>query len=250
MDINEFHTYSAAWLKSLNNSCNTRDAYGRDIKKFGTYLSNNQIGLIHDQVIWLYFYHLNETGLSAASMQRHKSCLKGFLKYAGKESLLDKFATLPVGKVNQTVKTIPIPQQEIKRLISTAQLVEQGRFVLWVRDIAMLHLLYNAKLRISELIGLKLSDVDLLNESLQVRGRMTRWVALDGDTYQALGRWIGERALWGAADDSLFISLKTKHGLKRNAVSLRIKAQARKKKLSSNIHAKALSLSGLQHQSC
>jgi integrase/recombinase XerC len=102
---------------------------------------------------------------------------------------------------------------------------------LWVRDKAMLELLYGSGLRVSELVGLNMSDIDKAQRLLRItgKGNKTRIVPIGRQAWQALLDYLPHRSLWVEHQDSaVFVSERLGTRLSTRTVQLRIKVQAKR----------------------
>jgi integrase/recombinase XerD len=139
----------------------TRLSYRRDLEQFAIYLKER--GLTSpDQVtrtnIALYFASLKERGKAASTVTRASVSLRAFFKHLQRESLIrqDPFLHLESPK-NVRKSPVPLSLEETLALLDmpdTSSLLGQ-------RDKAMLELLYATGIRVSELISLNVSHVDL-----------------------------------------------------------------------------------------
>ena len=142
-------------------SSKTLEAYSSDIARFLRYLKNNGIHEItktDTPMILQHLINLRNEGLSARSRARHLVTLRGFYKFLVQEKVLKNN---PAETIDLPKSTYKLPDvlsiQEVYRLLTTPEL----KRATGVRDAAMLELLYASGLRVSELIHLKLSDVNL-----------------------------------------------------------------------------------------
>ena len=101
-------------------------------------------------------------------MRRKISTLSSFFRFLCREGHLK----------NNVVKSIPAPKMENKlpTFLSVDEMfrlidLPQGDGFLVIRDRAMLELFYNTGLRISELVSLKIGDIDLVTQTLKVLGK-------------------------------------------------------------------------------
>jgi integrase/recombinase XerD len=139
----------------------TIESYSRDIVRFLVFLKEHgvvAIGDIDTKVILQYLIYLRDAGLSTRSRARHLVTLRGFFKFLVQEKFIDKspaqFVELP--KQGQKLPDV-LSQSEVGLLLNSPdRTVPAG-----ARDAAMIELLYAAGLRVSELIALKLQDVNL-----------------------------------------------------------------------------------------
>jgi integrase/recombinase XerC len=172
--IKEFKDYLVA---EKNASPHTLDSYLNDIFQFEEFLKQSghggesgtpEITLIDRLAVRSYLGFLYEKKLSASSMRRKLSTLSSFFRFLCREGHLK----------NNVVKSIPAPKIE-KRLPTFLSVDEMFRLIdlpqgdgfLVIRDRAMLELFYNTGLRISELVSLKIGDIDLVTQTLKVLGK-------------------------------------------------------------------------------
>ena len=104
-----------------------------------------------------------------------------------------------------------------------------------VRDNAIMELFYSSGLRLDELVGLDLAQLDLADRTVRVlgKGRKTRIVPVGRKADAALRVWLRERpALAGTDETALFVG-KNGARLKHRAIQLRIAYWARRKGLPS-----------------
>lgn len=152
-------------------AANTLEAYRRDLAKFQLYLSKHgrrMDAAISPQVAVGFLSSLKQEGLAAASIARVMSALRGWFRFLTCEHIVD---TNPLRNLAKARRPVRLPKtltmQEVTALLNLPirPTAEDHR------DRAMLELLYASGLRISELIGLSLSQVDLSLGSLRVLGK-------------------------------------------------------------------------------
>jgi len=153
-------------------SPNSVDAYVRDIVKFKQFLGLFEIKISPLQVSMVelqnFIEYINELGMSAFSQARIISGLKSFYKFLLYEGELDSDPTelLEAPKLGRKLPdTLSI--DEIDKIIATIDhSTPEG-----MRNRAMLETLYSSGLRVSELIGLKMSNVHADVGFLRVFGK-------------------------------------------------------------------------------
>jgi integrase/recombinase XerD len=139
----------------------TVESYSRDMVRFTVFLKEcgiDAISAVDTKVVLQYLIHMRDTELATRSRARHLVTLRGFFKFLVQEKMIDQSPAQLVELPKQT-QTLPdvLSQSEAERLLSSPErTVPAG-----VRDAAMIELLYAAGLRVSELISLKLQDVNL-----------------------------------------------------------------------------------------
>ena len=140
---------------------NTVLSYNRDLSKFLKFLQANKISSLDkvaDKDLEKYINELNENGFKSATVSRNIASLKAFFSYLNNEGICDNNPTKGL-KSPKIEKKIP----EILTTDEVFALLEQpsGDSPKEVRDKAMLELLYATGIRVSELISLDVSDVNL-----------------------------------------------------------------------------------------
>jgi integrase/recombinase XerD len=139
---------------------NTLESYSRDVRKFIRFMEENGPGSAGDirySHILDYLSHFKDKGLNATTVVRSIVSLKQFFKYLLMEKLIEENPVAHV-RTPKMKKGIPgvITLDEVERLLAAPdESTPEG-----LRDAAMLEVLYATGIRVSELIGLKLNDVN------------------------------------------------------------------------------------------
>jgi len=140
---------------------NTLDAYGRDLARYLEYLERNQIATLEKitpAVVLRFLSHLKETGLSARSRARSLAALKTFHKFLVREKIVsDNPTDQVVSPKSLTALPHTLSPLDVENLLASPR----GETPLDWRDRAMLEILYATGLRVSELVSLKLSDLQM-----------------------------------------------------------------------------------------
>ncbi len=149
----------------------TLESYSRDIARFQLFLIQNAATRLSEEDTPLILKHLialRNTGIGARSRARHLVSIRGLYRFAVREHVLKHD---PARLVDLPKTSLKLPDvlsvEEICRLLEAP---DTGKPV-GVRDRAMLELLYAAGLRVSELIHLKLQDVNLEAGFVRVLGK-------------------------------------------------------------------------------
>lgn len=142
-------------------SHNTILAYGRDLKKFGDFLARRnkkKIESVDRQDIMDYLASLYRQKFESHSVARHLVTLRGFFRFAILEDILsgDPTADLESPKLRKSLPSF-LRVEEVERLLKAPDLSTP----IGVRDLAMLEVFYSSGLRVSELIGLRVADLDV-----------------------------------------------------------------------------------------
>jgi len=142
-------------------SQNTILAYGRDLKRFAAFLNKRQkhkIDAVDREDIVDFLSSLYKDKLDSRSVARYLVSLRSFFKYALMEELVrvDPTENLESPKIRQSLPTY-LRVDEVDRLLAAPDVNTPSG----LRNRAMLEVLYSTGLRVSELLNLRLSDVDV-----------------------------------------------------------------------------------------
>lgn len=202
-------------------STNTVEAYGQDLETFFMYCKAMQEGgtapTLDEQGLFLYLAWLRGKKHAGRTLSRHLSSLRGFFFYALEEGVLSEnpAALLENPKLPSLLPDV-LSQEDMELLLSQPDSKDRNGN----RDRCMLELLYAAGLRVSELCGLRLLDVDRQRRLLRVFGkgakeRLVPLHALAMDILDAyMLRW---RPAFSPKEDILFVNRSGK-GLTRQYV--------------------------------
>lgn len=199
-EIEEFLEYLE---KERNDSPNTVKAYGRDLTKFQAFADDYYGGADHwtwDSVDRLalrsFMGDLGRHGLAKRSVARAVSVMRTFYRFLhtryGLEASPAKGVRLP--KLERRLPAV-LDRGQIEELFKYAQTVASKGGFRPTRDLAMLELFYATGMRLSELSGVDLPDVDVVSEQVKVRGkgRKERILPFGSHASKALRRYLGER---------------------------------------------------------
>ena len=147
---------------------NTVAAYGRDMRRFFSWLNNRRLAKLTVSDLAGYTSWLAEEGLAAKSVARHLASLKVFFRYLQLEgALTENQAELLVSpKMWQRVPQVMSPGQ-VDQLLAAPRKAD-GHVL---RDRALLEVLYATGCRVSEVAGLALRDLHLRERYLVCRGK-------------------------------------------------------------------------------
>jgi integrase/recombinase XerC len=193
------------YLVSVKNSSpHTISNYGKDLRQFVEFLTPPGVALpaltaITHGIIREFVAHLHDQGLEKTSIARKLAALRSFFKYCVREGKLKESPArlVPTPKLPKRIPSIlsaeemngfldhlaemggSLPSKKTKSktawqpggppLLGNAKLAEEG--LLLRRDRALLELLYAAGLRVSELTGLDLVDIEQKERVLRVTGK-------------------------------------------------------------------------------
>ncbi|PLX75333.1 MAG: site-specific tyrosine recombinase XerD, partial [Desulfuromonas sp.] len=172
---------------------NTLDAYGRDLARYLGFLERQGVKAadgISPAMVLRFIADLKETGLGARSRARALVALRTFHKFLVAEKLA---TTNPTALVLAPKSIAPLPSTLSPRDVEALLASPQGQGLLDGRDRAMLEILYATGLRVSELVGLRLIDLQLDVGYLTAFGKRSkqRIVPLGETAVAALRSYLG-----------------------------------------------------------
>jgi len=158
-------------------SNNTVVAYRNDLGQFARFLTEQRRMTSWDSVgkedLDAYVNSLrNEREYASATVARKVAATKSFFHYLVNQEILrdDPTATLDSPKVRRYLPT-SISEEEVSRLLKAPQGHKTARAV---RDTALLEILYATGMRVSEVVGLDVDNVDLIDRHVQCTNRNKR----------------------------------------------------------------------------
>lgn len=172
---------SIAFLKYLISekrySPHTVRAYRSDLEQFREFLIETQnkpdpvcIEDITKEDIRLFLGGLIRHGMSKKSVARKLASLRAFFNFLMKSDLLKANPTLTLISP-KTEKHLPEFLREEEIITALEGIVENGDSIAQIRDKAILELFYGTGMRLSELVGLDLNNVDLTSGTVRVYGK-------------------------------------------------------------------------------
>jgi integrase/recombinase XerC len=190
-----------AYLRlNRNASPHTVRAYESDIGQFLAFialdLDRPASGLapkdLNPTTVRRYLAELGRRGDARSSMARKLSGLRTFLRYLRREGILDDDpAALAVAPRREQTLPAHLSEEEMTRLLEMPSTDPLG-----CRDRAILELFYASGLRLSELVGLDLENLDLRGRLVRVMGKGSkeRIVPFNHATERAIREWLKHRA--------------------------------------------------------
>ena len=209
--INEFIQYIH---EVKHTSANTEVSYQRDLVKLESYLKEQggyTLTKVSSTSLNSYMLYLEKKGRAPSSISRNIASIKAFYSYLWKRGVIeqDPSENLKAPKVEKKIPDI-LTVEEINLLLKQPG----GKSAKELRDKAMLELLYATGIRVSELIGLKLSDINFLYSYIRcmIHGR-ERVVPFGGKAQMALEEYVlsaRKQLLKGEDSDLLFVNCSGK----------------------------------------
>jgi integrase/recombinase XerD len=171
----------------------TLDAYGRDLARFTAFLvgrGRTEVDDIAPLDVTDFLLGLAEAGLAPRSRARTLVAVRGLCKHLVAERWLaaDPAALADAPRTGRRLPGV-LGEAAIERLIAAPPDTPRGR-----RDAAMIELAYGSGLRVSELVGLPLADVNLHAGFLRVTGKggKTRVIPLNTAAQMRIARYLAE----------------------------------------------------------
>jgi len=168
----EASRWQADFTDYLRSEChlaeNTVAAYARDLTKFFTWLGNRRLPELRVSDLAVYPGWLTEQTLAPKSVTRHVASLKVFFKFMQLEGAItdNQAELLGTQKLWQRVPEV-LSEKQIDKLLTAPRKTDPW----WLRDRAILELLYATGARVSELATLKCRDVHLQQRYLVCHGK-------------------------------------------------------------------------------
>lgn len=226
----------------------TLEAYTRDLARFREWCrqeAHAELQSIHNDHIRMYVANLKRSGMSGRSIQRSLSALRTLYRYLARE----------YGLENNPCHDIPAPKYDKK--LPSVLAVDQAIHLVdsdegdWhrIRDRAMFELFYSSGLRLSELVGLNMSHIDLDHASVRVtgKGNKQRDLPVGSKAIEALHEWLQFRYDLPDADEfALFISQRGRR-ISARTVQSRLKLWAQQKGLPTSLSPHTLRHSFASH---
>ncbi|MDH5643348.1 MAG: tyrosine recombinase XerC [Gemmatimonadota bacterium] len=222
---------SAAFLifleKERNDSPNTVKSYGRDLAAFESFCSKYYEGKdrwnwesIDRLAIRSFMGELARQGLAKRSIARAVSALRTFYRFLQQRyGVVENPAqAVRIPKIEKRLPAV-MDRTQVDDLFRLATLRADSNEFAAVRDLALLEMFYSTGMRLAELSGLNLPDVDIVNEQVKVRGkgRKERLLPMGRPAVQALRRYfplreqlILDREVRVPVEQAIFLSAKCK----------------------------------------
>ena len=160
--MQEYITLFLYYLKDVKTaSNNTIQSYERDLKYFLKYLQGIHVGditLVTDKHISDYLESMRSAGKSAATISRTLASIRAFCQYLIQKQMMGENPAhiIALPKIDKKIPKV-LTQDQITCLLDQPNVND----IKGIRDRAMLELLYATGIRVSELIGLKMTDINL-----------------------------------------------------------------------------------------
>ncbi len=219
----------ALWLER-GLSANTRHSYASDLALFDQWLAERGLRLvaagaaaIQDYLAWRL-----ANGYKARSTARFLSALRGYFRYLLRDGRIVDDPTLNI-ELPALGRPLPksLSEADVERLLEAPD----GETLLGLRDRTMLEVLYATGLRVSELVGLQVDQLNLRQGIVRIlgKGSKERLVPLGEEAIEWLERYLrdGRPALLGGAASGVVFPSQRGEQMTRQTFWHRIKLHAR-----------------------
>jgi integrase/recombinase XerC len=237
-------------------SPHTDVSYARDLAalaKFCDRMGIGDWGSLDAQHVRTFAAHAHAGGLSPRSIQRRLSAVRSFYQFLLRERSVEiasgKRAPRAARDGGNPAQDVRAPKSP-RRLPQTLDADQMARLLelpagggLTARDRALMELLYSSGLRLAELVGLDVGDLDLKDRTVRVlgKGAKSRVLPIGRHAIAALERWLLERAALlakaraAAHPGPVFVGRGGRR-LSARAVQLRVDLWARRQGLGVHVH--------------
>ncbi len=189
-EIVEFIVY----LKEIKHTSeNTVVSYERDLRKMETYLMSldiTQVTQVTATSLNSYILYLEKEGKKPATISRNIASMKAFFQYLLKQGILKEDLTeeLKAPKIEKKLPEI-LSMEEVEQLLDQTK----GSTPKEQRDSAMLELLYATGIRVSELVGLHMDDINLQMEYVKCKdSHKERIIPFGNVAKEAVSKYLAE----------------------------------------------------------
>ncbi len=188
--INSFIDNS--WMeKGLSD--HTQESYRRDLSQFAIWLNqhNNELIRADSAAIQQFLEFRFQQKLSSRTSARFLSCLRGFYRYLLRENLLKEN---PVALIENPKLGKPLPKSLTESDVEALLAAPDVENPIGLRDRTMLEVLYACGLRVSELVGLSMLQINLRQNVVRIigKGSKERLVPMGEEAARWLERYLRE----------------------------------------------------------
>ena len=235
-------SFSEYLLYQKGLSQNTVDSYKSDLTKLSNYLQNQDLSKTN---IDNFFIDMSEFNYSSSTKKRMHSSIKNFLKYINEN---EDYESIDISDIKlKSSKKLPevLSINDIENMIN----LYNHETYLDSRNRTVIDVLYSTGCRVSELCDINISDIDLDEKYLKLKGKGSkqRIVPIGSKLYKNLLQYLNVRDKFlQNRGEPLFLS-KSKNKLDRTAVFRIIKKTAKNISLQTDVHPHTLRHSAATH---
>lgn len=235
-------SFSEYLLYQKGLSQNTVDSYKSDLTKLSNYLQNQDLS---KATIDNFFIDMSEFNYSSSTKKRMHSSIKNFLKYINEN---EDYESIDISDIKlKSSKKLP----EVLSITDIENMINFYNHETYLdsRNRTVIDVLYSTGCRVSELCDINISDIDLDEKYLKLKGKGSkqRIVPIGSMLYKNLMQYLNVRETFlQNRGEPLFLS-KSKNKLDRTAVFRIIKKTAKNISLQTDVHPHTLRHSAATH---
>ena len=235
-------SFSEYLLYQKGLSQNTVDSYTSDLTKLSNYLQNQDLSKTN---IDNFFIDMSEFNYSSSTKKRMHSSIKNFLKYINEN---EDYESIDISDIKlKSSKKLP----EVLSITDIENMINFYNHETYLdsRNRTVIDVLYSTGCRVSELCDINISDIDLDEKYLKLKGKGSkqRIVPIGSMLYKNLLQYLNVRETFlQNRGEPLFLS-KSKNKLDRTAVFRIIKKTAKNISLQTDVHPHTLRHSAATH---
>ena len=235
-------SFSEYLLYQKGLSQNTVDSYKSDLTKLSNYLQNQDLS---KTTIDNFFIDMSEFNYSSSTKKRMHSSIKNFLKYINEN---EDFESIDISDIKlKSSKKLP----EVLSITDIENMINFYNHETYLdsRNRTVIDVLYSTGCRVSELCDINISDIDLDEKYLKLKGKGSkqRIVPIGSMLYKNLMQYLNVRETFlQNRGEPLFLS-KSKNKLDRTAVFRIIRKTAKNISLQTDVHPHTLRHSAATH---
>lgn len=240
--IEDFVSYLSV---EKNYAENTISSYERDLLKFSSFLNKkgfNDFIEIDSDALNLFIMELRNAGTSGKSLKRYLSSIRVFFTFLMERDGLEINPALSI-KTPKIERDLPktIDFDDLKKMMT----IKSSKYK-ELRSVLMIELLYSCALRVSELVGINLEDIDMNEGFVKVMGKggKARFSPMGQTTIEVLKRYVKQRP--NCNTDALFINQKNLRISTRTVQNI-VKNRALEVGVSINVHPHMLRHAAATH---
>ena len=237
----------AMWLKEReiqNQSAHTLRAYERDVSDFILFCGKRNLPLsdLETSDLREYLaYKVEHHQLSSSSLQRMLSAIRQFMKWAEHSEYM-RFNPADNFQLKRQSRPLPglVDIETVNQILDQPAPETEAQQQMWLRDKAILELLYSSGLRLAEVQSLRIKDVDFNRQLLRItgKGNKTRIVPFGAKAKEAVMNWLQVYPLWHGdfvPEANVFITQKG-NPLGARQIENRVKFQAQRAGVNVDLH--------------
>lgn len=235
-------SFSEYLLYQKGLSQNTVDSYKSDLTKLSNYLQNQELSKTN---IDNFFIDMSEFNYSTSTKKRMHSSIKNFLKYINEN---EDYESIDISDIKlKSSKKLP----EVLSITDIENMINFYNHETYLdsRNRTVIDVLYSTGCRVSELCDINISDIDLDEKYLKLKGKGSkqRIVPIGSMLYKNLLQYLNVRDTFlHNRGEPLFLS-KSKNKLDRTAVFRIIKKTAKNISIQTDVHPHTLRHSAATH---